>query len=143
MFERGSAPHTRQGSFTHTPSRFDTPLCPIYPLSEGIPSSFGGSRGVPDISQDFEGSHHRLGKGCQFLGVEFYSTPFVFLTDTFTGMFLCFCELGGGQTLVSNAALCFAYAQFLQLGFPSGTSVLFIRSVISETFSGTQSELQI
>ena len=29
--------------------------------------------------------------------VEFNSTPFVFLTDAFTGEFLCFCDLVGGH----------------------------------------------
>ena len=28
---------------------------------------------------------------------EVYSTPFVFLTDTFTGKSLCFCDLGRGH----------------------------------------------
>ena len=30
--------------------------------------------------------------------VEFYSTPFVFLTDTFTGKFLCGGDVGRGHS---------------------------------------------
>jgi hypothetical protein len=36
--------------------------------------------------------------------VEFYSTPFVFLTDTFTGEFLCGRDVGGGHKPLDNLA---------------------------------------
>jgi len=46
------------------------------------------------------------GRGCECLSgtrvVEFYSTPFVFITDTFTGKVLCFFQLGSGHLFRSK-----------------------------------------
>ena len=38
-------------------------------------------------------------------GVEVCSTPFVFLTDAFTGEFLCVCDLGRGHLFRNDVSV--------------------------------------